>query len=50
MIRFNYNSRVFEICFENCTGLMEPDTELRDNTCHINEVNNDSEKSLQALS
>lgn len=28
---------------------MELDTDLRDNTRQINEVNNDSEKSLQAL-
>jgi hypothetical protein len=25
----------------NYTGLMEPDTELRDNTCQINEVKHD---------
>ncbi len=31
------------------SGLMELDTELRDNICQINEVMNDSEKSVQTL-
>ena len=34
---------------EVCTGLMELDTELRDNICHINEVKHGREKSLQTL-
>ncbi|CDT67917.1 transposase [Vibrio coralliirubri] len=34
---------------DTCTGLMESDTELRDNICQINEVKYGREKSLQTL-